>query len=262
MAQLLLFADPQPLVERLGVQFFRQAPQTAGVYLMRDATEGVLYVGKAKNLRQRLAHYRVANPDRMKRRHLRLLRQVARIELEEWTDERAALEREAELLRRLRPRYNRAGTWSGPLSALNWRLEENALQLAVLAEAPTGWKQSGPLGGAFRLRASLARLCWCAIHSERGLVDLPAGWFEGHHGPITTIAGAHTGLPRELPAWFDELFRGQAEALTEWILQRTANQRHPIDIVTREEDLETIRTFAVKFASASKTSSACAPAGS
>ena len=59
MAQLLLFPDPQPLVERLGRDFFRQAPE---VYLMRDAADTVLYVGKAKSLRQRLANYRVANP--------------------------------------------------------------------------------------------------------------------------------------------------------------------------------------------------------
>src|SRR5215212_8888373 len=110
MKQLLLFADPRPLVERLGVEFFRQAPQGAGVYLMRDSSEAGLYVGKAKNLRQRLAHYRVANPDRLRRRHLRLLHAVRRIELEELFDEAAALAREAELLLKLRPRFNRAGT--------------------------------------------------------------------------------------------------------------------------------------------------------
>jgi len=80
---MLLFADPPPLVERLGREFFRQAPKGAGVYLMRDAAGAVLYVGKAKNLRQRLASYRVANPDRLARQQLRLLRAVARIELEE-----------------------------------------------------------------------------------------------------------------------------------------------------------------------------------
>jgi excinuclease UvrABC nuclease subunit len=76
MAQMLLFADPRPLVERLGPEFFRRAPQSPGVYLMRDRADSVLYVGKAKNLRKRLASYRVANPERLPRRHLRLLRAV------------------------------------------------------------------------------------------------------------------------------------------------------------------------------------------
>jgi hypothetical protein len=73
MKQMLLFPDPRPLVERLGRDFFRQAPERSGVYLMRDSSDTVLYVGKAKNLRKRLGSYRVANPDRMARRHLRML---------------------------------------------------------------------------------------------------------------------------------------------------------------------------------------------
>ena len=54
MMQMLLIPDPRPLVERLGRQFFRQAPERPGVYLMRDAAGAVLYVGKARNLRKRL----------------------------------------------------------------------------------------------------------------------------------------------------------------------------------------------------------------
>src|SRR5437016_7389662 len=111
MTQLLLIPDPRPLVERLGREFFRQAPESAGVYLMRDATDTVLYVGKARNLRKRLASYRVANPDRMRPRHLRLVRAIARIDLQECSDESSALARESELLLELRPRFNRAGTW-------------------------------------------------------------------------------------------------------------------------------------------------------
>src|SRR5437016_7467098 len=113
MKQLLLFPDPSPLVERFGSDFFRQAPECAGVYIMRDGADTVLYVGKAKNLRKRLGSYRVANPDRMPRRHLRMLRAVERIELQPCADESSALARESCLLRALRPRFNRAGTWPG-----------------------------------------------------------------------------------------------------------------------------------------------------
>src|SRR5258708_17991039 len=114
MGQKLLFPDPRPLVERLGLDFFRLAPESPGVYLMRDAADVVLYVGKAKNLRKRLNAYRVANPDRLARRHLRLLSSVARIELQPSPDESSALARESELLLALKPRFNRAGTWRGP----------------------------------------------------------------------------------------------------------------------------------------------------
>jgi len=109
----MLFPDPRPLVERLGADFFRQLPERPGVYLMQDAAGLVLYVGKAKNLRQQLTSYRVANPDRLARRHLRLLRQVMKIGLQECTDEAAALAKESELLRALKPKFNRAGVWPG-----------------------------------------------------------------------------------------------------------------------------------------------------
>src|SRR5204863_6092952 len=98
-AQRLLFPDAKPLVERLGREFFWALPEGPGVYLMRDAADSVLYVGKAKNLRKRVSSYRVANPDRLARRHLRLLHAVTRIEVQKCADEAAALNREAELLR-------------------------------------------------------------------------------------------------------------------------------------------------------------------
>src|ERR1041384_6092768 len=62
--QRWLFPPPRPLLDRLGEEFFRQLPRRPGVYFMCGPGEGVLYVGKAKDLRRRLASYRVANPDR------------------------------------------------------------------------------------------------------------------------------------------------------------------------------------------------------
>ena len=81
--QQFLFAPEKPLVQRLGRKFFRKLPAQAGVYKMRDAQNHIVYVGKAKNLRQRLGSYRVANPERLGRRHLRLLQPVTRIDLDQ-----------------------------------------------------------------------------------------------------------------------------------------------------------------------------------
>jgi excinuclease UvrABC nuclease subunit len=75
----------------------------------------VLYVGKARNLRRRLSSYRVANPEWLPRRIVRLLFQVRRIEFDECVTEAAAIEREAALICVLQPRYNRAGqAWPNP----------------------------------------------------------------------------------------------------------------------------------------------------
>ena len=117
--QLWLFPPPRPLVERLGEGFFRALPARPGVYLMCGPQEGVLYVGKAKNLRKRLASYRVANPERFPRRIIRLLHQVTRIEWDECASETAAGDRERALIVLLMPRFNLAGkVWSRSPSTL------------------------------------------------------------------------------------------------------------------------------------------------
>ncbi len=249
MTQLLLFPDPQPLVERLGRDFFRHAPQGPGVYLMRDQSGAVLYVGKAKNLRRRLASYRVASPQRLAPRHLRLLRAVARIELLECPTEAAALDREAELLRRLRPPFNRAGTWPAPPRFLAWRVTEAGLQLAVTPAIAPGWLFHGPLGaGVFPLRAALIRLLWIALCPQQSLTRMPPGWFRGPLDPTVT-------LPRQIAsqADFNEvasslglLFSGGAKDFADWIRQRTSLPASPFDLAVREADLEQIGEFVRK----------------
>jgi excinuclease UvrABC nuclease subunit len=73
----------------------------------------VLYVGKARNLRKRLSSYRVANPERLPRRIVRLLFRVRRIEFDDCKTDADAIEREAALICVLQPRFNRAGqVWS------------------------------------------------------------------------------------------------------------------------------------------------------
>jgi len=213
-AQTLLFPDPQPLVERLGRDFFRTLPERAGVYLMRGADETVLYVGKAKNLRKRLGNYRVANPERLPRRHLRLLRAVVRIELEECTDEMSALAREAELLRTLKPRFNRAGTWRRPPRFLVWRIAADRLELAVAELPEPGWRSHGPLGsGAVVLQVVLARLLWVAVHPGRGVGGLPVGWALGQvEGNLEICRGPGT---EEVMGALDGLFGLKHDAVPE-----------------------------------------------
>ncbi len=247
MSQILLFPDPRPLIERLGPEFFRQAPERPGVYLMRDRSNTVLYVGKARNLRKRLASYRVANPDRMPRRQLKLLRAVERIDLQECADESSALAKESELLASLRPRFNRAGTWPGTPRFLCWRVTETGLALAVTGAVRPEWDSRGPFGAAaIPLRAALIRLLWCALAPERGLWGLPEGWFRGRHGEVATVPRRdHLGAYfEEAERLLDELFAGHADPFKGWIRDRTARQTHPFEVAMRELDLEAVTTFA------------------
>jgi len=80
-------------------------PTTPGVYLMRDAEEVVLYVGKAKNLRARLRSYFSAQGDG--RAHIRfLMARVASLETLITDTEKEALILENTLIKQHRPRYN------------------------------------------------------------------------------------------------------------------------------------------------------------
>jgi hypothetical protein len=239
-SQTLLLPDPRPLVERLGQDFFWQLPERPGVYLMRDAVEVVLYVGKAKSFRHRLSSYRVANPDRMGRRHLRLLRQVVRIELLECSDEAAALAKEAELLRTLKPRFNRAGVWAGPPRFLLWRTGDKGLELVITKSPATGWQDFGPCGsGVIYLRAALVRLLWYAINPSLSSTSMPAGWWHGRLATIATLAGINKEVELELA----KLFAGDTDGFLAWIGGRTQGLVHAYDQETRDADLETVVTL-------------------
>jgi predicted GIY-YIG superfamily endonuclease len=235
--QKLLFPDAQPLVERLGRDFFRQLPERPGVYLMRDGCDAILYIGKAKNLRKRLGSYRVANPDRMPGRLLRLLRTVARIELQECPDESTALARESELLRTVRPRFNRAGTWPAPPRFVAWRCVEHQLHIAVAENPDANWRFHGPLGrGAFAFQAVLARLLWLAVHSRRGFSGLPVGWFHGRLNPEIAIDCGPMIEP--VASNLQKLLSGQTTEFSEWIRILLPADAHHFEKAAVEVDLE------------------------
>jgi hypothetical protein len=214
---------------------------------MRNASEEILYIGKAKNLRRRLASYRVANPDRLRPRQLRLLRAVERIELQKCADETSALEREAALLRSIRPRFNRAGTWPGPHRFLGWRLDEQGIHLTISETSLPGWVYHGPLNAAAVIvRASLLRLLWCAINPHHGLTRLPQGWFNGHY-PAVALIHKRNDDPTALETAERHLrafFAGEADPLVTWIRHCTESQNHSFEVTVRESDLETILKFA------------------
>jgi predicted GIY-YIG superfamily endonuclease len=242
LTQSLLFPDSRPLVERLGREFFRQLPERPGVYLMRDAHDTVLYVGKAKNLRKRLCSYRVANPDRMPRRHLRMLRAVERIELQECADELAALARESELLRTLQPKFNRAGTWPSKPRFLVWRCAGTKFELAVTEKPAPEERQLGPLGsGAVFLRVVLVRLLWFAVHPERGIAGMPAGWAHGRLENPTIIYGRSDGDAVNMVV--AGLFAGQTEAFCQWVRAGMKDGLHPFEKAAVDADLEFITDF-------------------
>lgn len=79
-------------------------PYTPGVYVMKDESGGILYIGKAKSLRLRVRSYLGLHPDQPKVDAL--MKKVIHIEYMETPTEVDALLLEAQLVRKHQPRYN------------------------------------------------------------------------------------------------------------------------------------------------------------
>ncbi|MCS6927128.1 MAG: exonuclease domain-containing protein [Candidatus Binatia bacterium] len=81
-------------------------PEGPGVYRMLDGEGRVLYIGKAKNLRRRVTSY-FTNSSGHSDKVLALVRNVREVTYERTGSELEAALREAELIRTLKPPYNR-----------------------------------------------------------------------------------------------------------------------------------------------------------
>jgi hypothetical protein len=65
----------------IGADRIRELPCGPGVYLFRDASGRVLYAGRAKDLRRRLAGYRTASRRKAQRKMRTLVREAASLEV-------------------------------------------------------------------------------------------------------------------------------------------------------------------------------------
>jgi len=83
----------------------REFPAKPGVYLMKDANQQVIYVGKAKSLKDRLASY-YSHPLGYTRKMDGLLQSVREIETRVLGSELEALLVESQLIKQLQPVYN------------------------------------------------------------------------------------------------------------------------------------------------------------
>jgi predicted GIY-YIG superfamily endonuclease len=103
VAQALVLEDRRDEWRRIGERICREAPATPAVYLLKDAADRPLYVGKAVNLRRRLrAHFaerrwRAIKPE---------LSRIAGVEWEEVGSELEALIREAAWIHKRQPIVN------------------------------------------------------------------------------------------------------------------------------------------------------------
>jgi excinuclease ABC subunit C len=101
-------ADPNPAPEPKGVAVIEAAlatmPANPGVYRMLDAKGDALYVGKARSLKKRVTTY--AQLARLPERLRRMVSETVAMEIVTTHTEAEALLLEANLIKRLKPRFN------------------------------------------------------------------------------------------------------------------------------------------------------------
>jgi excinuclease ABC subunit C len=83
----------------------QQVPSSPGIYIMKGGKEKVIYVGKAKNLRNRLRSY-FQNSASLDARKSMMVREVIDFEYVVTKNELEALVLESNFIKRTRPRYN------------------------------------------------------------------------------------------------------------------------------------------------------------
>ena len=99
-------ANPPSLAAGIAVikAHLRTLPGSPGVYRMHDAKGNPLYIGKAKNLKKRVAAY--TGPNRMDGRLQRMISATTSMEFITTHTEVEALLLESNLIKKLKPRYN------------------------------------------------------------------------------------------------------------------------------------------------------------
>jgi DNA polymerase-3 subunit epsilon len=104
-AAMKLLAARPTLPAQLGEALIEQLPEKPGVYVFRGAERAPLYVGKSRNIRQRvLAHFAA---DVSSNKEMRLAQQVCDVEWHETGGEIGALLKEAMLIKSMQPTHNR-----------------------------------------------------------------------------------------------------------------------------------------------------------
>lgn len=95
---------PPPSGHEVIRSFVRTLPPSPGVYRMIDAEGEVMYVGKARNLKARVTNY--TRPEALETRLQRMIAATVTMEFVRTETESEALLLEANMIKRLKPRFN------------------------------------------------------------------------------------------------------------------------------------------------------------
>lgn len=159
----------------------REFPQTAGVYLMKDAAGRVIYVGKAANLRSRAGSYFLKQAAEEPRTAY-WIREIADVDFIECESEVDALLVESRLIKDVQPKHNKEQKDDKTFPYLMISTREDYPRVEVTREPKTkGVKLYGPFAGAGALRGAIQvlqrifKFRTCSLDIEEG--DERWQWF-------------------------------------------------------------------------------------
>ncbi len=136
----------------------RTLPATPGVYLMKDSTGCVIYVGKAVNLRNRASSY-FTKAAELDRRTADLILEIADIDYIEAESEVDALLMEARLIKDIQPRFNALLKDDKTFPYLQITTKEDFPRVEFTRQPESsGVKLYGPFTSAGQLRGTIAVL--------------------------------------------------------------------------------------------------------
>ena len=228
---------------KFGADFLAGVPETPGIYRFYDAAGTLLYIGKARDLRRRLAQYRTTRRAKRDRKRRVLVKLAARIVWDVCASELDAELTEIRLIQALRPRENVAGGFSFlyPFIGICVDDRETHFCLTTSPAAFPGFE----LHGAFRSREVTGEAFFALMRLLR---------FVGHSTPRSRRDRLRTArhsyvfgfrrLPESWPAMWSRLLRGASpEALEELCLRLLEHPGARARGAQVQDDLRAVERF-------------------
>jgi hypothetical protein len=199
---------------KFGGAFLASVPREPGVYRLYDAAGELIYVGKARNLRRRLAQYRTSRRTKSDRKRRRLVKSADRIDWQVCASELEASLTEVGLIQTLRPRHNIAAAFSFlyPFIGIQVDGPDTRFCLTTSPEAFAAFE----LHGAFRSR-EITREAFFALMRLLRLVAHRTARRPSDRLSVPRYSHVYTfrRFPRDWPEAWKALLRGASRTALE-----------------------------------------------
>jgi len=226
--------------KKFGADFLDSVPRAPGVYRYYDRNDTLVYVGKAKDLRQRLAQYRNAQQIKPHRKMRKVVRAAVRLEFETTETEADALRLENEIIQMHRPRLNVDGAFTFLYPTIGLKRDARYLHVACTTQADElvahGFRPFGCYRNRLVTRAgfdALVELLTWLGHVEGAEELLPY-----------TLWRRFRQVPESLDTQLADLLLGNSDAFLQsailLLVDKAVARRNPAEV---QAALEAVKTF-------------------